>query len=408
MTRWFGALPVSLALFAGSVAMAAPEAVAPANTPANTPPANTPASLEALRQQCIAAGREVQQDERSSAALDHQLYLLGRDADGRRRDLDGSRAEQAHLLGALEQLQRRWPGRLAAFGESAIDRRRGELLIEGLLPALHAEARALAGEYQRITTLHREMAAKRGELAAAETVLGEDRRHLSALIARRLALTRLLLPEAAGNDAQNAALGRAASNLADLIKRADAAADRRDKALLARVRAALPRAKAAALTAATADPTRPPGLRAFDPPHSALMPPVSAPIASPFGAVAAGEAASLGIRFAAAGGAEIVAPFDGRVIYAGPFRNLGVVLIIRHGDLYHSVLAGLGRAEAEPGEWVLAGEPVGIMPDAVDKASGGPLYFELRRDGRPVDPQPWLAPREAGHDNQAGDRKVRE
>ena len=92
--------------------------------------------------------------------------------------------------------------------------------------------------------------------------------------------------------------------------------------------------------------------------------------------------------------AVVVAPFDGRVVYTGPFRTDGLILIIRHGDGYHSLLAGLGRAEVSLGQWVLAGEPVGVMPDAAEPGSDGVLYFELRRDGRPVDPQPWLAKRD--------------
>ena len=56
--------------------------------------------------------------------------------------------------------------------------------------------------------------------------------------------------------------------------------------------------------------------------------------------------------------------------------------------------AGLGRAEVSVGQWLLAGEPVGVMPDAAEPGSDGVCYFELRRDGRPVDPQPWLATRD--------------
>jgi septal ring factor EnvC (AmiA/AmiB activator) len=111
----------------------------------------------------------------------------------------------------------------------------------------------------------------------------------------------------------------------------------------------------------------------------------------------------------------VVAPFDGKLVYAGPFPPYELVLIIRHTDGYHSLLAGLGRADIGVGQWVLAGEPVGMMPDAAEPSSGGTLYFELRRDGRPVDPQPWLAKRdetterggEAGKP-EAGDQRVRE
>jgi len=77
-----------------------------------------------------------------------------------------------------------------------------------------------------------------------------------------------------------------------------------------------------------------------------------------------------------------------------PHRADGLILIIGHGDGYHSLLAGLGRAEVSVGQWVLAGEPVGVMPDAAEPGSDGVFYFELRRDGRPVDPQPWLAKRD--------------
>ena len=83
-------------------------------------------------------------------------------------------------------------------------------------------------------------------------------------------------------------------------------------------------------------------------------------------------------------------------------------MIIRHGGLYHSLLAGFGRVDVKADQWVLAGEPVGAMPDAVDNASGGTLYVELRRDGRPVDPQPWLPPGDQERDEPDGDQKVRE
>ena len=125
-----------------------------------------------------------------------------------------------------------------------------------------------------------------------------------------------------------------------------------------------------------------------------------------------------GVSFQTVPGAAIVAPFDGKVVYAGPFRDLGRVLIIRHDRRYYSVLARLGRANAKLGDWVLAGEPVGAMPDIPSPRSGAgareaqesdpgrSLYYELRRDSRPVDPQPWLASVEDRHDERSGEQKV--
>ena len=98
---------------------------------------------------------------------------------------------------------------------------------------------------------------------------------------------------------------------------------------------------------------------------------------------------SKGLTIQTRQGAEIVAPYDGRVVYAGPFRGYGQILIIEHSEGYHSLLAGLSRIDAAAGQWVLAGEPVGAMGQ---QETGEPeLYLELRRNGRPINPLPWLA-----------------
>jgi septal ring factor EnvC (AmiA/AmiB activator) len=400
------------------VASAAPMLAAPPSAPPNAPSSassNAVGELDALRQECIAAARDVRQREQAALGLDHTIDLLGRDADGRQRGLDESRVEQAHLLATLAYIARVPPDRVTVAPAAVIDRVRGELLLQGALPALREEARALSTEIGRIAALRQQIVTQQGELASTREALGKDRERLAELTARRLKLTARILPEDSGADQRIAKLGHEASDIGDLIKRAEAAAERRDQELLVRARAALPKALKAmeeALTAQTADPTRPRALAAFDPPHSTLQMPVSGTITRRFGTSdapgAAGAATgtpSQGISIAAPGGAEAVAPFDGQVIYAGPFRNLGLVLIIRHGGLYHSLLAGFGRVDIKADQWVLAGEPVGAMPDAVDKAPGGALYVELRRDGRPVDPQPWLAPRDQGRDPGGDERR---
>ena len=86
------------------------------------------------------------------------------------------------------------------------------------------------------------------------------------------------------------------------------------------------------------------------------------------------------------------APFDGQVVFSGPFRGYGPIVILEHGGGYHSLIAGLHRIDTTDGSWVVAGEPVGVM-------STGPrgersLYLELRRNGQPINPLPWLASRE--------------
>ncbi|HET7411499.1 MAG TPA: peptidoglycan DD-metalloendopeptidase family protein, partial [Pararhizobium sp.] len=96
-------------------------------------------------------------------------------------------------------------------------------------------------------------------------------------------------------------------------------------------------------------------------------------------------------------GALVTAPADGWVVYAGPFRSYGDLLILNVGDGYHIVLAGMSKIDVAQGQFVVAGEPVAEMGHtmlagaaALAIVSSQPtLYIEFRNGGKPVDPRPW-------------------
>jgi septal ring factor EnvC (AmiA/AmiB activator) len=102
-----------------------------------------------------------------------------------------------------------------------------------------------------------------------------------------------------------------------------------------------------------------------------------------------------GLSIATRAGAQVTAPNDGWVVYAGPFRSYGQLLILNAGGGYHILLAGMERISVELGQFVLTGEPVAIMgngsPNAGTGVSQPVLYVEFRKDGTPVDPGPWWA-----------------
>ena len=111
-----------------------------------------------------------------------------------------------------------------------------------------------------------------------------------------------------------------------------------------------------------------------------------------FGQPAGAGLTSKGVVFETRPEARVVAPYDGEVVFAGPFRGYGQLLIIAQGEGYHILLSGLSRIDCAVGQWLLAGEPVGVMGPA---NSGDPqLYVELRRDGEPINPLPWIAAHE--------------
>ena len=108
-------------------------------------------------------------------------------------------------------------------------------------------------------------------------------------------------------------------------------------------------------------------------------------------------ARSKGIVIATRYAAQITSPTDGWVVFAGEFRSYGQLLIINAGQKYHILLAGMSRIDVQPGQFVLAGEPVGTMSGAsrrlrtISKKSAPVLYVEFRKNGRPINPKPWWA-----------------
>ena len=94
-------------------------------------------------------------------------------------------------------------------------------------------------------------------------------------------------------------------------------------------------------------------------------------------------------------GGQVVSPSDGWIVYAGEFRSYGQLLIINAGGGYHILLAGLSQIDVQLGQFVLAGEPVGVMSAAAKtqpaktQDSAPILYIEFRKDQRPIDPDPW-------------------
>lgn len=109
--------------------------------------------------------------------------------------------------------------------------------------------------------------------------------------------------------------------------------------------------------------------------------------------IGGGNGQGSGIAIASREHAQVISPFDGEVVYAGAFRGYGNMVIIRHSDGYHTLIAGLEKIDCVPGQMVVEGEPVGAMGGA---DANHTLYLELRENGKPIDPKPWLESRTKG------------
>jgi septal ring factor EnvC (AmiA/AmiB activator) len=119
-----------------------------------------------------------------------------------------------------------------------------------------------------------------------------------------------------------------------------------------------------------------------------LQVPARAALARRFGETLGAGGRSDGVFLRTAARAPVVAPANASVVFAGPVKGWGLVLILRVNGAYHLVLAGLEQVSASPGQSVAAGTTVGNMPDGGKSALD--LYIEVRQNGVPVDPARWM------------------
>jgi murein hydrolase activator len=359
------------------------------------------AEIARLREESIAAARAAQEHERVLSSLEDQLVVLDDEEARKLAEIKRRRAQQRDLLMALERLARNPPEGLALAPGDPLDAVHSAILMGSAVPRLEAEARQLRIDIATLSDVRRRIADAREHHRTERLGLDQDQTRLVALIARKAALQDLAQQGIDEMRQRQLQLAAQASDLQQLIQRleserkqreAEAQRRREEEARRAEAqrlahRAPRPEPRGAA-PPSPADPSKPAVMRPFANAKGTLIVPASGPLLRRFGETDEVGVANRGLIFETREAAQVVAPFDGRVLFAGPFRGYGQILIIEHGDGYHSLLAGLDRVEGTVGQWLVAGEPVGMMPTGEKKPH---LYLELRHDGQPINPLPWLA-----------------
>ncbi len=352
-----------------------------------------------LRAKTITAARKAQEHESSLFDNETRLDELERDEAIIVANLQGRRAQLAGTLAALQRIALLPADALIAAPGSPVGTVRSAMLLRVAIPTIEGRAAMLRDELDKLTKLRRRIAVQRGELAKTSEALEAERPRIAALIRRKTEARAATTAERQAVQERARRLAAQARDLKDLLARIERQtreqAEHEARELAERqIREQAERRTREAETGAPDETARlalirPDDIRPFPDNRASLRVPARGRVVLRFGQPHGEEGVSKGISIRARNGAQVVAPFDGKVVYAGPFRRYGQILIIEHGRRYHTLLAGLDRIHTVIGQWLLAGEPVGVLGSPLD---GHPeLYFELRRAGQPINPIPWLA-----------------
>jgi septal ring factor EnvC (AmiA/AmiB activator) len=319
-----------------------------------------------------------------------------------RGSLDSRRTEIVEVLAALQRAGRRTPPALLVRPEDALQSLRTAMLLGSVVPELRARAEKLAGDLGELVALRKTIATERDRLAGDRDKLKDDQTRLAALVEERQRQQSSIEKDLDAEGARAIALSRQVDSLQGLIARME-----QD------VKSAAKAAAAASLQGAPAPLNGKPNLQALKNPgrmspaiafasaKGLLAMPVNGAKIREFGGSDGAGGVEKGISLATRPGAQVTTPCDGWVVYAGPFRSYGQLLILNAGGGYHVLIAGMEHISVNIGQFVLTGEPVATMGTTsqvasilATNASQPVLYIEFRKDGTPIDPGPWWAANE--------------
>lgn len=275
------------------------------------------------------------------------------------------------LVASLQMLTRRPPLALFAQPGATSDLIHSRAMIEAVLPHVRARTAILRRELARSRALHGAREATYAAVQRAHAQLAQQRNTLARSAAERR-IRAAALNSSAGLEADRAiALAQDATDISDLVGHLEASGAVRDRL------AALsgPMARPGSVIDSRGESVAVP--RAANPVYRL---PVIGSVEQGMGEQTGVGARARGLTILAAPGAQIVAPADGRIVYAGLFRSYGRIIIIDHGGGWTSLIANMVAVSARVGDEVTQGAPVGRAgPDRPR------ITVELRRAGQPMD-----------------------
>jgi len=333
--------------------------------------------------------------EERIVAAEVRLNTLQNNENTVRRSLGSRKAVIAEVLAALQRVGRRAPPALLVSPEDALQSVRTAILLGAVLPDMKIEVDTLVADLAELVKVRTEIATEREVLGRDLAALSQERMRMSVLVQERQRKQSETEKALDAERTRALQLARQADNLKDLIGKIE---QEIASAARAAAQAGTERTDPKNSLAALQDPGRLSPAIAFASARKSLPLPLNGIKIREFGMPDGLGSTEKGLSIASRAAAQVTAPCDGWVVYAGPFRSYGQLLILNAGGGYHVLLAGMERISVDLGQFVLTGEPVAIMGGgpqsaaAVATGSSQPvLYIEFRKDGAPVDPGPWWA-----------------
>lgn len=333
--------------------------------------------LKTLQDKLVKTAAMMQKAESDLSDAEEKLRILTEELQTKNDTLKLQQQRLSSLLMAELSLSRTPPEAMLMMPQTPMEIMKAAHALNMASASIHLEAQSLSLQLAELGRLKDKVTAHRDELAAIQEGFDKQRRELVGQLSERTQLQNKLSKRQKQEEETLLKLARRASDLRDLVAGIQSEEAKKEEAEAKRNK-----------PSPSLDSQR---LRSFAQAKGQIRPPVSGQVIQSFGSSAGKNATSKGITLLTRRNAQITSPYDSEVVFTGPFLNYGRMIILRHSDDFHTLLAGLTKIDVRVGQFLLEGEPIGAMGES-DNANSDDhkLYIELRKNNQPVNPALWI------------------
>lgn len=326
--------------------------------------------LQSTQKDLVSVADKITDKERKLNDLEAKIETRTQEQQDIEARLEKDRGSMAAMVLAVERIERVPPEALILKPEAPYKTAQTAMLLQSVLPQIHDRAEGYREDSERLATILKELDADKKSAQVEKAALEKEYASMETLVKERKSMVAKSRSDFDERNQEIKAISQQAASLKELVRKLEE--DKKRQSTRAAVKKAvymqpqaLPKAGNAQL-------------------------PISGYILTGFGETDDIGAKSQGIKVEGRHKGLVVAPMGGRVQFAGHFRNYGQLIIIDHEKGYHSLIAGLDRIDIVVEQVLNAGEPIGLLP-AEQNGDKPVLYFELRKNGKPINPADKIA-----------------
>jgi septal ring factor EnvC (AmiA/AmiB activator) len=355
--------------------------------------------LAAITQETQTIAESMQSIERTLSELEDELIKLNTSKKEKQDSLNKRGSELSGMIGAMIRLGRAPQEAVIVMPQGIAGKIRASRALGLMSDSIQKEMHAITVQMDELKQVENDISQRQLSLKKQNVSLLERRETLALAMKNQQDLLNALHSKDLEEQQHIANLSRKSEDLKSLVMTLEREREKQRLERVAQQKAEEERLKRlAASQPSPTQQTKPQSLEnnkiasksdeEGEEKYASVTMPVAGRITAHYGQKRGANNTLKGIEFSTRSNAIVTSPSAGEVLFTGPFLDYGKMVIIRHNARHHTLLAGFDQVQCRAGQHVSKGSPLGVMGDTPITQR---LYMELRDQGKPVDPIPWLS-----------------